>query len=109
MKSAILSPGFRPMNATSSAGLRRVSAAASSGGRRGSAMRSVEVTRAGNRSIADQLAEMREWLAREGIAALELEPGQIRLARASFRAVFASEAEAERFACRFDEPRDVQA
>jgi len=30
-------------------------------------MRSVEITRAGDLSIADHLAEMRSWLEREGI------------------------------------------
>ena len=30
-------------------------------------MRSVEITRAGDRAVGDQLTEMRRWLDREGI------------------------------------------
>jgi len=66
-------------------------------------MRTLEIIRGGDAAVADQLAEMREWLRAEGIAASELEPVRILRARVRFRATFASDADAERFRRRFDE------
>lgn len=37
-------------------------------------MRRIEITRAGDASIADQLSEMRAWLRSAGIEPLQLEP-----------------------------------
>lgn len=66
-------------------------------------MRRVEITRTGDASIADQLAEMREWLETEGIEPIDLEPLHIIGALVRFRASFATAAEAERFRQAFDE------
>lgn len=65
-------------------------------------MYTVEITRDGDAPVLDQLAEMRQWLRQAGIKALELEAVSIVKARASFRATFASEEEAERFRRRFN-------
>jgi hypothetical protein len=67
-------------------------------------MRRIEITRAGDASIADQLSEMRAWLRSVGIEPLQLEPLRILHGLATFRAGFASVEEAERFRRRFDEP-----
>jgi len=66
-------------------------------------MRTVEITRTGDASVADQMAEMREWLREAGIQPRELEPVRILNALVSFRAVFVSDDDAERFRRRFDE------
>ena len=66
-------------------------------------MRTVEITRSGDASVADQLAEMRDWLKQAGIEPLALEAVRILQARVRYRATFASETEAERFCLRFDE------
>ena len=65
-------------------------------------MRTVEITRTGEASVTDQIAEMQEWLRAAGIQPLELEPMRILGARVRFRATFASDQDAERFRRRFD-------
>jgi hypothetical protein len=65
-------------------------------------MRTLEISRTGNTSVADQLLEMREWLVQAGIQSLELEPTRILQARVGFRASFAGAEDAERFRHRFD-------
>ena len=65
-------------------------------------MRTVEITRTGEVSVTDQIAEMQEWLRAAGIQPLELEPMRILGARVRFRAVFANKEDAERFRRRFD-------
>ena len=66
-------------------------------------MRRVEITRTGDASIAEQLAEMRDWLRDEGIEPIELEPLHILGALVRFRASFAAPEEADRFCAAFDE------
>ena len=66
-------------------------------------MRRIEITRGGEATVTDQLAEMREWLRTEGIEPVELEPDRILGAMVRFRAGFDSREDAERFRCRFDE------
>ena len=46
-------------------------------------MRSVEITRAGDRAVADQLTEMRRWLDREGIRVSLLQAVRILKGRAA--------------------------
>lgn len=65
-------------------------------------MRTVEIIRDGNAPVLDQLAEMRHWLHQAGIKTLELEAVSIVKARASFRATFLTDEDAERFRRRFD-------
>ena len=60
-------------------------------------MRSVEVTRAGNRSVADQLAEMRRWLDREGVRVTDLRAVRVLKGRVTFSATFERAADADRF------------
>jgi hypothetical protein len=67
-------------------------------------MRRIEITRAGDASIADQLSEMRAWLRSERIEPLQLEPLHILHGLATIHASFATIGEAERFRQRFDEP-----
>ncbi len=71
-------------------------------------MRTIEITRKGDASVLDQMAEMRHWLRQAGITALELEVVRIVKARASFRASFATDADAERFCRRFDSPSEAE-
>jgi hypothetical protein len=66
-------------------------------------MRRLEITRAGNASIADQLSEMQAWLLSVRIEPLQLEALHILHGAATFRANFATVEEAERFRQRFDE------
>jgi hypothetical protein len=66
-------------------------------------MRRIEITRAGDASIADQLSEMHAWLRSQGIEPLQLEPLRILHGLATFHASFATVGEAERFRQRFDE------
>jgi len=66
-------------------------------------MRRIEITRAGDASIADQLSEMHAWLRSQRIAPLQLEPLHILHGLAAFHASFATIDEAERFRRRFDE------
>jgi hypothetical protein len=65
-------------------------------------MRTVEITRTADASVTDQIAEMQEWLREAGIHPLELQPMRILGACVRFRAVFASDQDAERFRRRFD-------
>jgi len=60
-------------------------------------MRSVEITRAGDQSIEDQLGGMRSWLDREGIRVTDLHAVRILNARVTFTATFERAAEADRF------------
>jgi hypothetical protein len=64
-------------------------------------MRIVEITRSGDRSVSDELAEMHEWLHQNDIEA-EVGPARILKGRATFRAVFATDADADRFCRAFD-------
>jgi hypothetical protein len=64
-------------------------------------MRSIEITCAGDLSIANQLAEMHRWLDREGIRAIELRAVRILGARVIFSATFAQSADADRFSRAF--------
>ena len=71
-------------------------------------MRTVEITRAANTPVLDQLAEMRAWLRETGIQAIALEATGIRGGHVSYRASFATVEDAERFCVRFgpDEAAD---
>jgi hypothetical protein len=60
-------------------------------------MRSVEVTRAGDRSISDQLDEMRRWLDREDIRVTDLHAVRILKARVTYSATFERAVDADRF------------
>jgi len=60
-------------------------------------MRSVEITRAGDRSIFDQLVEMRSWLAEVGIRITDLRSVRILNSRVTYSATFEQAADAERF------------
>ena len=62
----------------------------------------IEITRTGDASVADQLAEMQAWLREARIEMVELEPIQILRARVRYRANFADAADAERFRQRFN-------
>ena len=66
-------------------------------------MRRIEITRAGDASIADQLTEMRAWLRARRIEPLQLEPLRILNRLATSRASFAAVEDAERFRRRLDE------
>jgi hypothetical protein len=66
-------------------------------------MPTIEITRTGDASVADQIAEMHEWLREVGIEAVELQPLRILKARVRFRATLANDDDAERFRRRFDE------
>jgi hypothetical protein len=66
-------------------------------------MRTVEIVRTGNASVADQMAEMQGWLCEAGIQPLTLDPMRILNAQVRFRASFANDADAERFRGRFNE------
>jgi hypothetical protein len=65
-------------------------------------MRTVEISRVGDRSIADPMAEMRGRLDAKGISAVRLDPSRILNGRVAYRAVFAAESEADRFIAEFD-------
>jgi hypothetical protein len=60
-------------------------------------MRSVEITRAGDLSVADHLAEMRSWLERKGIQETNLHAVRVLNGRVTFSATFNQAAEADRF------------
>jgi len=66
-------------------------------------MRMIEISRNGDRSIADQMTEMRSWLDSNGIKAIRLEPSRILNGRVSFRAAFANSGDADRFIAKFDD------
>jgi hypothetical protein len=60
-------------------------------------MRTVEVTRAGDQSVTDQLAEMRCWLDREGIQATDLHAARVLNVRVTYSATFREAIDADRF------------
>jgi hypothetical protein len=60
-------------------------------------MRSVEITRPGDRSVADHLADMESWLERAGIRGTELRPVHILHGRVVFSATFQEPPDADRF------------
>jgi hypothetical protein len=60
-------------------------------------MQRLEISRRGDLSIADHLAEMRAWLAEEGIRATGLRAVHIMAGRVTFRATFESEIDGNRF------------
>jgi hypothetical protein len=64
-------------------------------------MRIVEITRSGDRSVSDELAGMHEWLHENDIEA-EIGPARILKGRVQFRAVFATDSDADRFCRAFD-------
>jgi hypothetical protein len=66
-------------------------------------MRTIEISRNGDRTIAEQMAEMRLWLDSNGIRALRLDPSRILNGRVSFRAIFAAGNDADRFIAQFDD------
>jgi hypothetical protein len=65
-------------------------------------MQSVEVTRAGDAPVSNQLDEMRRWLDAEGIRARDLQ-AVIVGGRVKFTATFANDADVRRFVRRFDD------
>ncbi|GEM_PF-3777382 len=73
-------------------------------------MPDVEITRSGDRAIAEQLGEMRDWLARAGIVPRELVAVRVVASQVIFRGTFGSTDEAARFARAFglDRPLDHQ-
>ena len=66
-------------------------------------MHRIQVTRRGDLSITDHLAQMQAWLDREGIRATGLRPVRIFETRITFSAEFDQSGEAERFRRAFDE------
>jgi hypothetical protein len=60
-------------------------------------MRSVEFTRAGDQSIADQLSGMRRWLDDAGIRITDLHAVRILKGRVTYSATFERAADADRF------------
>jgi hypothetical protein len=64
-------------------------------------MPSIEVIRAANRPIADQIDEMRRWLDREGIRASDLHAVRILGGRVTFNATFKHAGDADRFIRKF--------
>lgn len=60
-------------------------------------MRSIEITRAGDQSIADQLGGMRHWLGDAGIRATDLHAVRILRGRVTFSATFEQAVDADRF------------
>ncbi len=60
-------------------------------------MQAVEVTRAGDLTVSDQLAEMQQWLDAERIRASDLHAVRIMRGRITFGATFQNAADADRF------------
>jgi hypothetical protein len=60
-------------------------------------MRTVEITRAGDQSISDQLGGMRRWLDDAGIRVIDFLAVRILKGRVTYRATFDQAAEAEHF------------
>jgi hypothetical protein len=60
-------------------------------------MRIVEITRAGDQSVGEQLAEMRCWLDREGIQATDLNAVRVLKLRVTYSATFQDAMDADRF------------
>lgn len=65
-------------------------------------MRTVEITRAGDRPVSEELADMHRWLGEAGIAGVRLETMRVLKARLRFRAHFPDCDDAERFVREFD-------
>ena len=57
----------------------------------------IEVTRAADQSIAEQLAEMQRWLDQEGIRATDLHAVRVLNLRVTYRATFRNATDANRF------------
>ena len=72
-----------------------------SNARRGSTLKTVNIARVGDRSVADHLHEMRAWLDAQGIEARELTVLHVLQFRMVFRAVFDKDADADQFAAQF--------
>jgi hypothetical protein len=68
-------------------------------------MRSVEITRAGNLSVADHLAEIRGWFDRAGIQATDLQVVRVLSGQVTFSATFERADDADRFLRAFNDPR----
>jgi hypothetical protein len=68
----------------------------------GRAIPTIEVTRAADLPVVDQLAEMRAWLDREGIRLTELRALRVLAGRITFEATFAQASDADRFRQAFD-------
>jgi len=66
-------------------------------------MHRIQVTRRGDLSITDHLAQMQAWLDREGIRTKGLRPVRILASRITFSAEFDEPDEAERFRLAFDD------
>lgn len=64
-------------------------------------MITVIVTREGNLSVGDHLAEMQEWLSHREIESLELAPLRVIKFRVEFRATFNTAGHAQLFVDRF--------
>jgi hypothetical protein len=64
-------------------------------------LKTVVFARAGNLSVGDHLAEMRDWLTRREIVPLELSQLHILNSRVVFRARFAAAFEADEFVQKF--------
>ena len=64
-------------------------------------MKTVVVARDGSQSVSDHLAEMRAWLAENGIVARELTMLHVLNFRIVFRATFDTDDEADRFLAQF--------
>ena len=70
-------------------------------------MRTVHITRIGDRSVTDQIAEMREWLAAGDTAIADLKAVAIIGGRVRFRAEFDRADDAEAFVRQFGGPTEV--
>ena len=64
-------------------------------------MKTIVVSRDGNQSVADHLAEMRAWLAERGIVPHEITMLHVLNFRVVFRASFQTDDEAEQFVQQF--------
>jgi hypothetical protein len=67
-------------------------------------MEIVEISRRGDLSVSQHLAEMRAWMNYEGVRSTDLRAVRILAGRISFRATFNSGVDAERFRQRFADP-----
>ena len=64
-------------------------------------MQTIEITRAGDLSVADHLAEMHQWLDGAGIYVTDLHPVRILGGRVTFSITFRDLADANRFVREF--------
>jgi hypothetical protein len=64
-------------------------------------LKTVVVSRDGQQSVADHMAEMQDWLAEQKIVAHELTMLHVLNFRVVFRAIFDIDADADRFVERF--------